>query len=165
MKLNVTDAKTYYFMMEERDHAVSRTKRIFDFINRGGSDARTIIISLNVIDADYFEYLLNEDDSLTAEEAELCRRMTKEYRDYAAAKRAKKAEPTPPELPAPIIHEDVLRYIPKGKHEAIRDCFKDGDLYRINLHDGWQAADGSKTMSARKVHELKVMSRGISKAE
>ena len=164
MKLNVTDAKTYYFLMEERDHAASRTKRISDFINRGGSDARTIVISLNVIDADYFEYLLNEDDSLTIEEADLCRRMVKEYRDYAAAKRAKETKPAAPERPAPIIQLEVLRYIPKGKHVAIRDCFKDGDLYRINLHEGWKAADGSMTLTSHKVHDLKVQSRGITMA-
>jgi hypothetical protein len=164
MKLNVTDAQTYYFMMEERDHAASRTKRISDFIKMAEGTNRTIVISLNVIDADYFEYLLNEDDSLTIEEADLCRRMVKEYRDYAAAKRAKETKPAVPELPKPIIQLEVLRYIPKGKHVAIRDCFKDGDLYRINLHEGWKAADGSRTLSAPKVHELKVMSRGITMA-
>lgn len=34
----------------------------------------------------------------------------------------------------------ILRYVPKGKREAIRDAFRDEDGIWIWLHEGWEAS-------------------------
>ena len=38
-----------------------------------------------------------------------------------------------------MIDKRILKYIPKSKHSAIRECFHDEDGYWIFLNEGWNA--------------------------
>lgn len=37
------------------------------------------------------------------------------------------------------MSEQIMKYIPKGKREAIKECFRDSDGYWIWLKPGWVA--------------------------
>lgn len=162
MKFTAEQAKTYYFMMEEREHAKVRTTRIFKTCAPEWD--KGIVVNINQADADFFDLLIAEDLYLTLEERELCLTMCKIYEDYKQSKAGKKRTApveVAPQPPAPIIDEAVLRYIAKGKHEAIRGCFKDGETYHIELNDGWAAEGGAQAITAAKVTELKAMVKTI----
>lgn len=165
MKFTAEQAKTYYFMMEEREHAKARTTRIF---NSCAPEWNTgIVVNINQADADFFDLLIAEDQYLTLEERELCLMMCKVYEDYKQSKAGKKHTApieAAPEPPAPIIDEAVLRYITKGKREAVRACYKDGETYHIELNSGWVAEGGAQAITAAKVLELKAKIKTIHEA-
>lgn len=162
MKFTAEQAKTYYFMMEEREHAKVRTTRIFKTCAPDWEQG--IVVNINQADADFFDLLIDEDLYLTLEERELCLTMCQVYEDYKQSKAGKK-RPAPvevtPESPAPLIDPAVLRYIPKGKHEAVRGCFKDGETYHIELNTGWSAEGGAQVIEAANIAKLKAQIKTI----
>jgi hypothetical protein len=59
---------------------------------------------------------------------------------------------------------NLLKYVPKSKHAAIRDAYKDEDGIWICLKDGWEASRtdaGAKTIHADTVSELRYQIAGI----
>ena len=162
MKFTAEQAKTYYYMMEEREHAKVRTTRIFNTCAPEWNNG--IVVNINQADADFFDLLIAEDLYLTLEERELCLLMCKIYEDYKQSKAGNKRQAPKqeePEPPAPIIDPAVLRYIAKYKHEAVRGCFKDGETYHVELNDGWLAENGAQEIKAAKVTELKAKVKTI----
>ena len=61
----------------------------------------------------------------------------------------------------------ILKYIPKSKRAAIRDCYKtDYDGYWIILNEGWEASNtdaGCRTISQDTIAELRYQISGIRK--
>lgn len=176
MKLTAQDARTYYDMMCEREHTKSRTERIGEFLKNPHCEDRTVIISLNVRDVDYFKAMLSEDDKLSDEGRDLCQRMCKEYEDYANAKRARKSrEDNEPHglalVPMPGTEQlgwgeqqwgpqqDKAAGIRKGDRVRI---IEDGTEYEVisgtKKPDGYikiKTDDGARKVSASEVEVIK----------
>lgn len=146
MKLTAKDARTYLVMMEGREHAPSRNGRLEQFLKDEHCEVRTVVVSLNVADRDYFDLMLAEDQYLNDEERDLCERMVKEYNDYAAAKTQakKKAEPAevePEQVETPMVVEikkgDTVRIKADGtEHEVTKGTKKPDGKIKVKTEDG-----------------------------
>ena len=56
----------------------------------------------------------------------------------------------------------IMKYIPRGRHAAILDAYRDSDGYWIRLKDGWhvEAYSAEQTIHEDTISELrKVISR------
>lgn len=143
MKLTAKDAHTYLAMIEGREHAPSRNRRIEEFLKGEHCEARTVVVSLNVLDRDYFDLMLAEDQYLNDEERDLCERMVKEYNDYAAAKaQATKAkEPVVEQVEMPVTVEikkgDMVRIKADGtEHEVTKGTKKPDGKIKVKTEGG-----------------------------
>ena len=62
---------------------------------------------------------------------------------------------------------NVLKYVPKGKREAIRDAYRDEDGFWICLKDGWEASrtdSGCRTIHEDTITDLRYQIAGIKRA-
>lgn len=60
----------------------------------------------------------------------------------------------------------IMKYIPKTKHEAIRECFRDSDGYWIYLNDGWNADrmdSDCRVIAEDTISQLRYQISGISR--
>ena len=59
---------------------------------------------------------------------------------------------------------DIMKYVPKGKKEAIRDAYRDEDGFWICLKEGWEASrtdSGCRTIHEDTLPELRYQIAGI----
>lgn len=120
MKLTAKDARIYLAMMEGREHAPSRNGRLEQFLKDEHCEVRTVVVSLNVADRDYFDLMLAEDQYINDEERDLCERMVKEYNDYAAAKTQVKKKAEPVEAVTEQVEMPLAVEIKKGDMVRIK---------------------------------------------
>lgn len=62
---------------------------------------------------------------------------------------------------------NIMRYIPRRKQAAVRDCYRDDDGYWICLHEGWEASNtdaGCRTIHEDNIRDLRYQIAGIVKA-
>lgn len=65
-----------------------------------------------------------------------------------------------------IMDNNILKYIPKSKLNAIKNCWKDEDGYWITLNDGWNADRvdrNAKTIHEDTIKDLRYQISGIIK--
>lgn len=61
---------------------------------------------------------------------------------------------------------NIMKYVPKGKKTAVRDCYRDEDGYWICLNEGWEASNtdaGCRTIHEDNVRDLRYQIAGIAK--
>ena len=66
------------------------------------------------------------------------------------------------------MNASIMKYIPKSKKNAVRDCYKDEDGYWICLNEGWEASNmdaGCRTIHESYIRELRYQIAGIRKVD
>lgn len=66
-----------------------------------------------------------------------------------------------------LTRDQIMRYIPKSKVEAVSDAFEDQDGIWIYLNDGWEASRmdmGCHVIHEWTIQELKYQIAGIRRA-
>lgn len=66
------------------------------------------------------------------------------------------------------MDDRIMKYVPKSKKAAVKDCWKDSDGYWITLHDGYEFSNldaGARAVSRDTISELRYQIAGIRKAE
>ena len=63
-----------------------------------------------------------------------------------------------------MTKEQIMRYVPKSKKEAVRDAYRDCDGFWICLNDGWEASrtdSGCRTIHEDDIKNLRYQIAGI----
>ena len=64
------------------------------------------------------------------------------------------------------MDQRIMRYVPKQKRAAVRDCYRDEDGYWICLNAGWVAGpDGCRTIHEDSIRDLREAIKGIVKED
>lgn len=66
------------------------------------------------------------------------------------------------------MDQNILKYVPASKREAIRDAYRDQDGIWLTLKDDWEASrtdSGCQTIHEYTIHDLKYQIAGIQRQE
>lgn len=58
---------------------------------------------------------------------------------------------------------NILKYIPKVKHGAVKDFYKDDDGYWLELNKEWQNADGGRCIHEDTIRDVRNAIREITR--
>lgn len=60
-----------------------------------------------------------------------------------------------------MTKEQMMKYVPKSKREAIKDAWTDSDGYWMTINDGWETIDGCHVIHEYRIIELRQCIREI----